>query len=218
MSNVAAKIRELGPWFHQIEIEPGINTRDIYPFPGPQPPDHPLFRWDVIKEHIPLDMTGMRVLDIGCADGFFALEFAKRGAQVVAIDVWSNFIKKLDWVITHKGIKNIETRVGAVESLDPNERFDTIFMIALLYHLRSPQLGLDICARMTDKLFVETTIHSGLPGAYLFLKPPQEGVHDEPKWFPTRECLKQMLQFAGFDAVQSLPDPSPDRAIVIATR
>lgn len=36
---------------------------------------------------LPTDLQGMRVLDAGCGTGAFALEAARRGAEVVAIDV-----------------------------------------------------------------------------------------------------------------------------------
>lgn len=36
---------------------------------------------------IPADLTGKRVLDIGCNEGFFCAEFARRGArEVVGVD------------------------------------------------------------------------------------------------------------------------------------
>ena len=36
---------------------------------------------------LPQDMTGLRILDAGCGTGTFALEAARRGATVVAIDI-----------------------------------------------------------------------------------------------------------------------------------
>jgi magnesium-protoporphyrin O-methyltransferase len=37
--------------------------------------------------YLPLDLRGARVLDAGCGTGAFAVEIAKRGAEVVAIDL-----------------------------------------------------------------------------------------------------------------------------------
>ena len=55
----------------------GIATREIAPSVGPQPVDHPIRRWRVYEDVLPADMTGMRVLDLGSADGFFAIEMAR---------------------------------------------------------------------------------------------------------------------------------------------
>jgi SAM-dependent methyltransferase len=39
---------------------------------------------------IPDDLAGLKVLDVGTAAGYFALECARRGGEVVAIDVWDS--------------------------------------------------------------------------------------------------------------------------------
>lgn len=211
------KIIELGPWFHQIEITPSLRTRDIAPSPGPQPPDHPRSRWTVIKDFIPDDLSGQRILDIGCADGFFSLELAKRGAEVVAIDAAPKMIDRLNWVIKEKKIKNITASVGLIEDLDDSDQYDAIFFIALLYHLKSPLVGLEKLAALSDKIYLETTVHE-MDGPYLYLEPAKPGVHAIPKWFPTRECVEDMLKFAGFSNIQALPDATVNRAIYLATK
>ena len=38
---------------------------------------------------IPNDLTGKKVLDIGAWDGYFSFEFERRGAKVLATDLWS---------------------------------------------------------------------------------------------------------------------------------
>ena len=83
---VTQKIRELGPWFHHVEIMPGLWTRDIAPTEGPQAHDVPKGRWDAFEPYFPKDMTGLNVLDIGCAEGFFSIGMARRGARVTAMD------------------------------------------------------------------------------------------------------------------------------------
>ena len=42
---------------------------------------------------LPEDLTGKRLLDAGCGTGAFAIESARRGAQVLAIDVSPSLIK-----------------------------------------------------------------------------------------------------------------------------
>ena len=215
---IRRKIIELGPWFHQIEIA-GLGTRTIAPAPGPQPADHPRTRWSVLERSIPTDLTGMRVLDVGCADGFFALELAKRGAHVTAIDHSGLAIRRLDWLIAELGITQITTRVAKFEKLGiSNERYDFALMIALLYHLRSPMNAFDVMSKLTDKIYVETVVHEKNEAPYLYLEPPVEGVHRVPKWMPTEKCVLDMLCFAGFSRIKILDRAAPRRGIYVAEK
>jgi tRNA (mo5U34)-methyltransferase len=63
-------------WYHTVDLGQGLVTPGTY--------DH---RGQVPQFHFPEDMTGMDVLDIGSATGFFAFEFERRGANVVSVDV-----------------------------------------------------------------------------------------------------------------------------------
>lgn len=47
---------------------------------------------DTLLSWLPSDMTGLRLLDAGCGTGALAVEAAKRGASVVAIDVAGSLV------------------------------------------------------------------------------------------------------------------------------
>jgi tRNA (mo5U34)-methyltransferase len=217
--SLITKVKELGPWFHQIDLGQGLRTRDIAPFPGPQPLNHPLDRWLILEKAIPQDLRGVRVLDIGCAEGFFALEMARRGAEVVAVDAAPNMIARLNWLIEHFEMRNISTRIATIESLaGSKERYDIVLMIALLYHLRHPLMGLDIASQLTDTLYVESIVHGSNDDSYLYLRPPIEGVQNIPKWIPTEKCILDMLAFSGFKSTTTLERPARDRGLYVAKR
>ena len=110
------QVRRLGPWFHNIEVAPGIFTKEIAPAPGPQPLNHPEPRWEKVKSALPEDMTGMSVLDAGCSDGFFSIKMAGRGAsRILAVDGAAEPIKRMNWVIDHFGLENLRDLPGIKE-------------------------------------------------------------------------------------------------------
>ena len=111
---VEAKVKELGPWFHQLDLGGGAFTRSIAPSAGPQPLDHPLPRWHKIREVLPADMHGMSVLDVGCSDGFFSFEMARRGAEVLAVDAQFSAIRRLRWARTQMGIRGVNALYGDI--------------------------------------------------------------------------------------------------------
>ncbi|HLW75245.1 MAG TPA: methyltransferase domain-containing protein [Gammaproteobacteria bacterium] len=130
------KVRRLGPWFHQIDVGEGVLTRCVAPLPGPQPMDHPLQRWNKIKDVLPADMSGIRVLDVGCSDGFFSIEMARRGAQVLSLDAERSAVRRLRWLQRHLGIQGVCARTGDIYRLDEGigltERLRVLFHRSLL--------------------------------------------------------------------------------------
>jgi hypothetical protein len=78
---IPRKIRELGPWFHNLHLPGGFQTAPEH-FLG----DFPGCKWREFSRHIPADLSGWTCLDIGCNARFHAFELAKRGASVVGID------------------------------------------------------------------------------------------------------------------------------------
>lgn len=218
--DTVAKVTELGPWFHQIELEDGIRTRDIDPCPGPQPVDHPLPRWEKVMNALPEDLSGKRVLDLGCSDGFFSLEMARRGAsEIVSLDAAGKAIARLDWLTGYFGIDTIKPRVADIYDLPTDlGSFDFVFMFALLYHLKEPLLGLEIVSSLADELYIESIAINDEENSHLRLQLPREGVHQIPKWFPTTRCLKDMLRWVGFENIEELAPPEDDRPIYRATK
>ena len=80
-ADLEARIRALGPWFHNLTIR-GVQTAPDH-FLG----DYPSLKWRQFAHAIPADLTGRTVLDIGCNAGFYSLEMKRRGAaRVVGID------------------------------------------------------------------------------------------------------------------------------------
>lgn len=63
-------------WYHTIELPGGLITPGLYDL-----------RESLPNFPFPMDMRGMSVLDVGTATGFFAFEFARRGARVTAVDL-----------------------------------------------------------------------------------------------------------------------------------
>ncbi len=89
---------------------------------------------------LPQDLTGRRVLDAGCGTGALAMEAARRGAQVLAIDL----SPKLVGLAGERGggdfgAGHVEFRVG--DMLDPAlGRFDHVVAMDSLIHYRAPDV------------------------------------------------------------------------------
>lgn len=93
------------------------------------------------------DLRGRRILDAGCGTGTFAVEAARRGAEVVAVDIASNLIE-VARQRTPKALK-IDFRVG--DMLDPHlGGFDHIVAMDSLIHYRGPDL-VEMLAKLASR-------------------------------------------------------------------
>ncbi len=157
--SIKAEIKELEPWFHNIHLPDGTQTTTNH-FLG----DFPAFKWKNIQKAIPEDLSGWKVLDIGCNAGFYSLELAKRGANVTAVDLDEHYLKQARWAAQQFDLEDkISFKQMQVYDFAHNEEeFDLIWFMGVFYHLRYPLLALDILSRKTKKMMVFQTL--SLPG------------------------------------------------------
>jgi magnesium-protoporphyrin O-methyltransferase len=87
-----------------------------------------------LLDWLPADLAGRRILDAGCGTGALAVEAAKRGAEVVAVDISGQLI-----AIARERMPtslNIDWRVG--DSFDPAfGAFDHVISMDVLIHYRA---------------------------------------------------------------------------------
>ncbi|HEX3794008.1 MAG TPA: class I SAM-dependent methyltransferase [Acidimicrobiales bacterium] len=200
------------PWYHTIDLGHGVVT------PGNH--DHRSF---VSKIGIPDNLEGKRVLDVATFDGFWAFEFERRGASVVAIDLPST--AHLDLVrgareiveaehldtphgeafsIAHDALDSkVSWLPSSVYDLDPavHGTFDLVFVGDVLLHLRNP---LDALRRIrsvtTGDLIVVDRFDPSISGSGERLLRYEGGWHSMEWWAPSLETLEQWVVDAGFSA------------------
>jgi methyltransferase (TIGR04290 family) len=154
------EIASLGPWFHNLHLPGGARTAPDHPLG-----DYPAYKWDELLPHLPADLTGWSVLDIGCNAGFYSFALAQRGARVTAIDADEHYLAQARWASRQLGLEGVvEFRQRQVYDLARLEgAFDLVLFMGVFYHLRYPLLGLDIAARLTGRLLIFQSLL--MPGA-----------------------------------------------------
>ena len=145
----------LGEWFHNIHLPDGTQTAPHHSFG-----DFPAWKWDQIAPHIPEDLTGWRALDIGCNGGYYSFALARRGAQVLGIDVDTRYLTQARWAAMQLGLQDRVTfrqmQIYDLARLD--ETFDLVLFMGVFYHLRYPLLALDLVAQRTTRLLIFQTL------------------------------------------------------------
>ena len=210
-------------WYHTIELRPGVVT------PG----------WfDTRKAAAQLpwpDLTGLRCLDVGTFDGFWALEMQRRGGVVSAVDILDP--RGWDWpagseeatvaaignrkgdvdgysLVARELGSSIERRELSIYDLsaDAVGEFDFVYVGSLLLHLRDPVKALSRVAgvlKPDGRLLLVDAIDQGLTRRHPHAPLARLDGRGRPWWCrPNAAALGRMLEAAGFEV---LAGPQPFR-------
>ncbi len=216
---ILRKIEELGTeeqWFHCIELGSGIATMK-------EPIKHLQDLWRVIDKHIPSDLSGMRVLDIGCNAGFFSVAAKKRNADyVLGIDMSRGYLRQAEFVRSVLNLDIDYKKMSVYELPLLQESFDLVFCLGVIYHCADPFLAAKNVLSVTGKTAV---IESALMQAselrdrslWEFVFPGYKVDEDERHynwWFPNMSGLKALFQSAGFSSAEAVLEAN-DRGCII---
>jgi len=128
-----------GPWTaHNIRLADGLYTIS----PGPTGDEVKLRRvTQMALDVFGGSLRGVRVLDLACLEGMYALELARRGAEVVAIEGRESNLAKALFAARALGLE-VDFQLGDVRDLDRERHgeFDLVLALGILYHLDAPDL------------------------------------------------------------------------------
>ncbi len=191
-------------FYHVIDLGNGEVTKGMFDIRN------------ILHEYkFPESLRGKRVLDVGCADGFFSFHFERLGAkEVVAIDTFENenFLyarKKLASKVKYKLIDVMD-----INPIDMGY-FDFVFCGTVLIHLSDPIYALKNIRNMIQQgsFYCSSNIHfhgTSLPRKalskllkkspnYALLETGGLGEGEVPSyWIPTADTLRLMLLKGGF--------------------
>jgi SAM-dependent methyltransferase len=206
-------------WYHTLELPGGFVTPGRFDLRG-----------SVGRVPLPESLAGLRCLDVGTWDGFWAFEMERRGAaEVVAIDVLDP--AAWDWpagderaaaggraaLRAVKGAgegfararealgSRVQRRELRVQDLAPEAvgSFDLVFVGDLLLHLRDPVGALErVRAVCRGELVVADVVE--LVPTVLHPRLPVARLEARRRpwwWLPNRAALERLVESAGFEIV-----------------
>ena len=116
-------------------------------------------------------LRGRHVLDVGCGGGILADSMARRGADVLGIDLASKPLKVAQLHALEANTPSIDYREVAAEELAAEQpaRFDAVTCMEMLEHVPDPSAIVGACATLTKPggwVFFSTLNRS--PKSFLF--------------------------------------------------
>jgi len=96
-------------------------------------------------------LRGKRVLDIACNSGFWSIQCALLGADVVGFDARSELIEQASLLKRVTGLANVEFKVLEFWRMRPEHlggQFDIVLNLGFLYHVPKPLEALELTIGM----------------------------------------------------------------------
>jgi SAM-dependent methyltransferase len=223
--------REHGPWVDNVALGAGVSTVRPYVTAEERRTQAVL---QAAADALGGELRNARVLDLGAAEGRHSIEFARHGAEVVALEGRPGNCEKLRFLKDVLSLDRLEVLQGDVRELsaDTHGEFDVVLCLGLLYHLEGEaavRLIHDIAAvtrrlaivdtlvSLTPKrqITVDGSVYSGRPvrefdsGASLEeqLRLSRSSIGNPESLWLTRASLLNLLADAGFTSVSELRMP-----------
>ena len=141
----------------------------------------------------PGDKNHYRLVDLGCLEGGFAVEFARMGFQVLGIEVREANMAACNYVKANTNLPNLEFIRDDARNIAKYGLFDVVFCSGLLYHLDKPKEFLKTLSAVTKKLLILQT-HFSTDNKKTDTK------NEEHRWFgiarkPLARMKRQILAF-----------------------
>jgi 2-polyprenyl-6-hydroxyphenyl methylase/3-demethylubiquinone-9 3-methyltransferase len=175
-------------------------------------------RLDWIQTHTVL--AGKRVLDVGCGGGILADAMARKGAQVLGIDLALKALKVAELHALEAQTAGVEYREVSVESLAATQpaSFDVVTCMEMLEHVPDPGSVVRACAQLVKPggwVFFSTINRSpkafvfAIVGAEYLLNLLPRGTHEYLKFIRPSElagfCRSSALELAHSRGIQYNP-------------
>jgi SAM-dependent methyltransferase len=206
---ICKKFAEYNWWHYAYAFEGGLSfpIRHNRPDKLINDPDRHLQRFRHFMPYIINSyngsLKGKKVLDIACNSGFWSIQCALLGADVVGFDARPELIAQAELIKSIVGVQNVSFKVLDFWNMDSQlfgGTFDLVLNLGFLFHLSDPLEALKRTKAMTHKNILLDT------GVYCSNNPVVQLRWEEPSdiWtacnqgivaFPTKSSMDIMLRY-----------------------
>ena len=113
----------------------------------------------------------LRIADLGCLEGGYAVEFARLGYQTLGLDVREANIEACRYVQSRVALPNLEFVRDDAWNIPKYGLFDAVFCCGLFYHLDRPREFLKVLSNVTKRVLILQTHFSEAQDSPSFIHP-----------------------------------------------
>ena len=141
VDGLRAVTEDHGPWnAYDFKLSEGVYTKDGTATGRLEPRLAHILQ--LISDLAARPVDQLRVLDLACLEGVFALELASHGAEVVGVEARRSHVARAAFAAQALGLDNVSFLHDDVRNLnrDALGTFDVVLCLGILYHLDTPDL------------------------------------------------------------------------------
>jgi len=230
---------------HNIRLDDGSLTKPEQPW---LMEDLPLLKFtkQFLRMVFPDGVAGKRVVDLGCLEGGYTVEFARQGFAALGIEVRESNFEKCQRVKAGTHLPNLTFVHDDVQNLATYGVFDVVFCCGLLYHLDKPRQFVKLMAQTCRRaIIIDTHVASTRRNGKFSLSRVTQNEGWSGRWFreggkkryqanwsswsneksfwPMKSHLVEVLRNSGFPIVIEYPILEPyreltDRVTIVAVK
>lgn len=158
-------------------------------------------KWARITPHIS-DLSGRKVLDVGCGNGYYLMRMAGAGARIV-VGIDPSLLFLVQFAAVNRYCRQNQAfllPIGFEQLPEGMQCFDSVFSMGVFYHRRSPfdfLKSLRMLLRGGGELILETLVIDGDENSVLV--PPDRYARMNNVWFiPSVKAMSIWLAKSGF--------------------
>ena len=159
--------------------------------------------------HQQANLSGKRVVDVGCGGGILAEAMASKGADVLGVDLATKSLKVAQLHALESGVQNVRYKEISAEALAAEEagQFDVVTCMEMLEHVPDPASVVQACSQLVKPggwVFFSTLNRNpksflfAIVGAEYVLKLLPRGTHEYARFIKPSE-LSQWAREAGLN-------------------
>jgi SAM-dependent methyltransferase len=133
-------------------------------------------------------LAGRSIVDLGCLEGGYTLEFARAGMRATGLEVRRSNFENCLQVERKAGLPDLTFINDDVWNLPAHGSFDAAFCCGLLYHLDRPAAFIRLMAQCVRDIIILNTHFAAERNHTAFnLSPPAENEGLPGRWFPEHD-------------------------------
>ena len=163
----------------------------------------------VLSLAFPGDKSRHSVLDLGCLEGGYAVEFARMGFQSTGLEIRAASIEACRWVQSRVNLPNLRFVQDDAWNAANHGTFDAVFCCGLLYHIDRPRAFIRMLSQVATRvLILQTHFATDKPKNVFNLSPMAEHENAAGRWFteftaPPDQQQKEGSRWASWDNLKS---------------